>query len=87
LDLGIIQRYVLWRVFDLGWTTERFGAFDRFSIGQHGRDASKAERIGKKYQWIAYHEILAFISDRFQSGNPTARRRATKLMKGLGKIT
>ena len=61
-----IQRYVLWRVFDLGWTTKRFGHFDRFSVGYHGRDASKAERIGKKYQWIAYHEIMALISDHYQ---------------------
>ncbi len=65
-DLATIQRYVLWRVFDLGWTTERFGKFDRFSIGYHGRSASKAERLGKKYQWIGYHEILAYISDHYQ---------------------
>ncbi|TDA64110.1 ATP-binding protein [Sulfuricurvum sp. IAE1] len=65
-DLKLIQRYVLWRVFDLGWTTERFGEFDRFEIGYHGRDAAKAERIGKKYQWIAYHEIMAYFADHFQ---------------------
>ncbi len=65
-DLRLIQRYILWRVFDLGWTTDRFGKFDRFSIGYHGRDASKAERIGKKYQWIAYHEIMAFVADHYQ---------------------
>ena len=53
-------------MFELGWTTERFGRFDRFSVGQNGREASKAERIGKKYQWIAYHEILALVSDRYQ---------------------
>lgn len=65
-DLRQIQRYILWRVFDLGYTTERFGRFDRFSIGHDGREATKAERIGKKYQWIAYHEIMAFLSDHFQ---------------------
>ena len=65
-DLGQIQRYVLARVFDLGWTTERFGAFDRFDVGYEGRDASKAERMGKKYQWIAYHEIMALVADNFQ---------------------
>ena len=64
-DLQSIQRYILWRVFDLGWTTERFGEFDRYSIGFHGRDASKAERIGKKYQWIAYHEIMAYVADHY----------------------
>jgi len=65
-DLGQVQRYILKRVFDLGWTVERFGHFDRFVVHQDGRDASKPERIGKKYQWIAYHEIMAFLSDHFQ---------------------
>src|SRR5688500_18074945 len=50
----------------MGWTEGRFGRFDRFAVDSHGRAASKAERIGKKYQWIAYHEIMAFVSDRFQ---------------------
>jgi hypothetical protein len=65
-ELRLIQRYVLWRVFNLGWTTERFGDFDSSSIHMSGRDAAKAERIGKKYQWIAYHEILAMIADHYQ---------------------
>ena len=66
LDLAILQRYILGRVFDLGWTTDRFGDFDR-RIGRTGSHVTqKPERIGKKYQWIAYHEILAYISDCFQ---------------------
>ena len=64
--LAKIQRYILWRVFNLGWTTERFGNFDQNTIQSLGRRANKAERIGKKYQWIAYHEILAYISDCYQ---------------------
>lgn len=66
LDLRQIQRYILKRVFDMGWTVERFGRFDRFLVGYPNQEGSKGERIGKKYQWIAYHEILAYISDRFQ---------------------
>jgi hypothetical protein len=66
LDLSIVQRYVLWRVFDLGWTVERFGEFDGMVGFSYGRNADKAERIGKKYQWIAYHEALAYISDHYQ---------------------
>ena len=66
-DLSLIQRYVLWRVFDLGWTTKRFSEFDQSVAGRwYGREASKPERIGKKYQWIAYHEILAYIADHYQ---------------------
>ena len=61
-----IERYVLQRVFELGWTTERFGKFDRTwdfdGIGQF----STKESIGRKYQWIAYHEVLGLISDHFQ---------------------
>ena len=70
-DMRAIQRYVLWRVFDLGWTIERFGEFDRFSIGDHGREANKPERMGKKYQWLAYHEILAHLSDHYQYREPS----------------
>lgn len=66
LDLRELQRYILYRVFDLGWTTERFGYFDRFCVPEETRGASKVERIGKKYQWIAYHEIMALVADCFQ---------------------
>ena len=65
-DSRSIQRYILWRVFDLGWTVERFGDFDRMVNWNDARQASKPERIGKKYQWIAYHEILAYIADHYQ---------------------
>ena len=62
----LLRRYILRRVFDLGWTEERFGDFDAIVNSDYSRDASKPERIGKKYQWIAYHEILAFIADHYQ---------------------
>ena len=66
LDRGVVQRYVVWRALDLGWSAKLHGGFDRNVIGYSGRAAGKAERIGKKYQWVAYHEILAYVSDRFQ---------------------
>ena len=71
LPLDIIQRYILWRVFDLGWTAERFGELDSridssASYATDSRRSRKSERVGKKYQWIAYHEILAHISDHYQ---------------------
>ncbi|MBE0566126.1 MAG: ATP-binding protein [Krumholzibacteria bacterium] len=66
LKLELIQRYILWRVADLGWTIERFGLFDRFEVRSDGRAGPSAERIGKKYQWIAFHEILAYLSDHYQ---------------------
>ena len=67
-DLSIAQRWIFKRVLNLGWTTERFGRFDRDvnRYSRHGREAHKPERIGKKYQWIAYHEFLARMSDNFE---------------------
>jgi len=66
-DLSIAQRWILKKVLKLGWNTQLFGQFDRnLSYRDPGRSAHKAERIGKKYQWIAYHEFLARISDNFE---------------------
>lgn len=64
-DLRLVQRYIVGRVFELGWTSERFDAFDQ-NLRESGRSAAKSERIGKKYQWIAYHEMLAFMADHYQ---------------------
>jgi hypothetical protein len=64
-DGELARRWMIQRILDLGWTVERFGRFDR-SISSQGRDARKPERIGKKYQWIAYHELLARLSDNFK---------------------
>ena len=65
LDRSHIERYVLRRVFELGWTTERFGRFDRtWDVDEIGWPSK--ESIGRKYQWIAYREILGLIADHFQ---------------------
>lgn len=67
-DETLARRWIIKRVFDLGWTEEKFGAFDA-SVNRdyrYGRDGEKPERIGKKYQWIAYHEFLARVADNFE---------------------
>lgn len=67
-DLSMAQRWILRRVFELGWTKERFGSFDR-TVNRwtnNYRTAHKPERIGKKYQWIAFHEFLARVADNFE---------------------
>lgn len=67
-DGEFARRWILQRILDMGWTVERFGKFDR-SIRDGNRDANKPERIGKKYQWIAYHELLGRLSDNFELRN------------------
>jgi len=60
------QRWVFHRTMTLGWTPAVFGTFDRnLHYGGSGREGHKGERFGKKYQWIAYHELLARIADNY----------------------
>ena len=70
LSPSIAQRWIFKRVLDLGWTVERFGQFDRYTSlyvnDNDYRSAHKPERIGKKYQWIAYHELLAHLADNLE---------------------
>jgi len=64
-DTGLAQRWIFKRVIELGWRPELHGEFDEY-IKRYDRTEHKAERIGKKYQWIALHEFLARVSDNFQ---------------------
>lgn len=71
-SIELFKRLILRRVLELGWTCERFNDFDT-NVRLKDRAAHKAERIGKKYQWIAYDEFHARISDNFglaESGIP-----------------
>ena len=56
------QRWICKRAHELGWTSTRFGAFDR-RFPTHGRSDHRVERIGKKYQWLALHELVARMAD------------------------
>ena len=56
--------WIFERVLSLGWTPERFAKFDKARTDRW-RSAHKAERFGKKYQWIALRELLARIADNF----------------------
>lgn len=61
------KRWVFQRTLSLGWTPERFGRTDRdLARRVSGRESHKAERWGKKYQWMAHHELLARVADNFQ---------------------
>ncbi|MCC5847921.1 MAG: hypothetical protein JJU29_07480 [Verrucomicrobia bacterium] len=69
LPIEKAQNYILKRVLDLGWSPDLHGDFDQNQVGYHGRDARKPERIGKKYQWIAYQEFLGYVSDHYRYWN------------------
>ncbi|WP_395681815.1 hypothetical protein [Dokdonella sp.] len=56
------RRWVAWRAHELGWATERFAEFDA-KVASHDRMEHRVERIGKKYQWIALHELTGRLAD------------------------
>lgn len=68
-----IKGWINWaivRIFeDYGYNAEKHGEFDLEIMDRVGYGSSSQkpeERIGKKYQWIAFHEILARVSDNHQ---------------------
>jgi hypothetical protein len=63
-NLSWARRWVCKRAHDLGWTEALHGDFDA-SI-RNDRHTHKAERIGKKYQWIALYELCARMADNLQ---------------------
>jgi len=64
-DLHIAQRIILSKVIDLGWIPELHLNFDKNIGTGRGRSSYPHERIGKKYQWIAYCDYLARLADNF----------------------
>jgi hypothetical protein len=61
-DLGWAQRWVTNRAYSIGWTKSRFGE-DHTPRLYYGGQRGPVERVGKKYQWIALYELLAWLSD------------------------
>lgn len=57
---------VKWIIEEYGYDIEKHGEFDRRIKSQnHNRHYVMEERIGKKYQWIAFYDLLARVSDNF----------------------
>jgi hypothetical protein len=63
-SIELLERLILQRVLELGWRSELFDDFDA-TVSSAGREDHKPERIGKKYQWMAYDELHARISDNY----------------------
>lgn len=48
-----------------GYREDKHGAFDQRIGSGRGRSTIPNERIGKKYQWLALHELLARVADNY----------------------
>ncbi len=64
-----IKANIYWRIYDLGFSLERFGEIDSLLLTENYRkysrsgDGRKTDRYGKKYSWIAYFELAGYRQD------------------------
>jgi len=72
---GPLSNYGVKRIFELGYNIKLHGNYDRNAHGDG------QERIGKKYQWIVLHEILARVADHTLMKDES-RREKTALYQG-----
>ena len=61
-DVRWCCRWICKRAHELGWESGLFGDFDNRLSGIYQRH-NRVERIGKKYQWLALHELVARMGD------------------------
>ena len=60
---------IFWRIYNLGYSLDAFGKIDgrlgAENYRKYGRsaDGRKIDRYGKKYSWIAFHELAGFRQD------------------------
>lgn len=67
VDDKMIFNYAIYYILNnLGYKEEFFGENDQFCRDYDRHKTIKIERIGKKYQWIAMHNILARVSDHYR---------------------
>lgn len=59
-----IKRWIVKRAYELGYELKKHGDFDRY-LDYYDNSTRRPERIGKKYQWIALHEVIAILSDQY----------------------
>lgn len=77
------RRWVFTRALDLGWAPDLFGRFDSEVGHSDGRSEHKAERWGKKYQWMAFHELVARVADNF---HPRRDFYGEAILKGVFRV-
>jgi len=71
LQMPQALRWIFRHVLDMGYTTERFANFDGCMLSKYGPGRAKpawAERVGKKYQWIALYRLMARVADHLPTG-------------------
>ena len=60
-----VKRFIFLEAIKFGWKKEYFEEYER-NLHYRDRYDKTVERIGKKYQWIAYYKTLAKVSDNYE---------------------
>jgi hypothetical protein len=63
IDEEWAARWILHNAAQRGWSPEKFAQFDTLHGHGRGRESHKAERFGKKYQWLAFHELVERLAN------------------------
>ena len=70
VDIKNLYLYSLKYIKDgLGYANELFSDYDRYVQSRENfsrHNTTKIERIGKKYEWIAFYRVLAIVSDNYK---------------------
>lgn len=66
IDAELLSHLAIKLIIDkYGYQEEKHGTFDKDIGSGRGRLTIPHERIGKKYQWMVLHELLARVADNF----------------------
>ena len=62
-----VRNWIVKRAYELGFDVNLHGDYDRFAKDWTFRNSdNRIDRIGKKYQWIAFHEIMGILADNYK---------------------
>lgn len=63
-----VRNWLVKRAYELGYDVKIHGRYDRFAKDWTFRnsESGRIDRIGKKYQWIAFHEVMGVLADNYK---------------------
>lgn len=63
-----VRNWLVKRAYELGYDVELHGRYDRFAKDWTFRNSEggRIDRVGKKYQWIAFHEVMGILADNYR---------------------
>ena len=62
-----VRNWLVKRAYELGFDVDLHGRYDRFAKDwTFRRSEDRIDRVGKKYQWIAFHEIMGILADNYK---------------------